>query len=89
MIGPGVMMRSRTPRCMAATSAPTVRSSGTKYALDRSMVLVAAAIDSRYIRCMLSLPPEGELLNTWARPPPTACESAESSARRAARRPTP
>ena len=30
MIGPGVTMRTRTPRCRAATSAPTVRSSGTK-----------------------------------------------------------
>ena len=33
------------------------------YALERSIVRVAAAIDSRYIRCMLSLPPDGELLN--------------------------
>ncbi|CAB3745568.1 hypothetical protein LMG27174_07340 [Paraburkholderia rhynchosiae] len=65
-------MRTFTPRFAASTIALIVSLSGTKYALDKWMECVAAVIAMRYINCMSSLPPEGELLNMWARPSPAA-----------------
>src|SRR5450830_1143206 len=66
MILPGVMIWTETPRFLAAIRALMVSSSGTKYALDRRIECFAAVIAIRYIRCIDSLPPVGELLNIWA-----------------------
>ena len=64
---PGTTMRSLTPRLSAPCKAWRVNESGTKYAADRSMERDAAVMASRYINCMLSLPPLGELLNIRAK----------------------
>ncbi len=66
MCSPGTTMRSLTPRFSASTRTRRLRSSGTKYAAERSIDRVAAVIASWYIRAMLSAPPVGELLNIWA-----------------------
>ena len=67
----GVMIFTCTPRRAASASARTASSSGTKYELDRWMLRSAAVMAIRYIRCMLSLPPVGELLNICAGWSPT------------------
>ncbi len=69
---PGSSTRMLTPRLRASSSARVISASGTKYAAARSMVLHAAAMAIRYIRCMLSLPPAGEATNNCASLSPTA-----------------
>ena len=75
MCSPGTTMRSLTPRCIASTRACSVSASGTKYAADRSIERDAAVTASRYINCMLSLPPLGELLNICAAPGPAGANA--------------
>ena len=74
MCSPGTTTRNFTPRFIASIKAALVRSSGTKYAADRSIERDALVIASRYINCMLSLPPLGELLNICASVGPDGCE---------------
>ncbi len=51
---------------MAPTIVASATSSGTKYDIDSRRLRVALAIATRYISCMLSEPPPGELVNTCA-----------------------
>ena len=73
----GTTIRSATPRLSASSKASSVKRSGTKYAADRSIECVAAPMANRYINCMLSLPPLGELLKTCACMAPALGSSAK------------
>lgn len=62
-----------------------VSESGTKYEADNAMHSRAAVSASRDMRRMVSLPPEGELLNIWAVLWPVLCCAGKQRARRTAK----
>ena len=73
------MISTVTPRRRASTRVSTDRSSGTKYALAIRTLRDAEAMDSRYISLALSLPSDGELMNTCAWHGPAGLSSGKYS----------
>ena len=61
------MICTRTPRASACPSASMKRAPGAKYEAESRMERAAAVMEVRYMSCMLSAPPPGELMNTCPR----------------------
>lgn len=76
---PGSSTRILTPRLRASSSERVINASGTQDAAARSIDVRAAAMAIKSIRCMLSLPPEGEATNSCASLSPAGASSGASS----------